>query len=178
MAVRKQRAPELSPRGCHFKGTGAHSASDPRSEAGLEWRGTPGKQPMLLELLRPLSFFAGMLSLYPVMLSAFFVPGTRWEDRFYAALLRVAVSACICERSALHPSGRPPDALETRGCRGAAQHPSGSPLLLRHRRHGTAVCLVMVAGRLLRPSHPRSRLLPPLKAGRRPPIDHPVMTAG
>jgi hypothetical protein len=63
---------------------------------------------MLLELLRPLSFFAGMLSLYPVMLSAFFVPGTRWEERFYAALLRVAVSACICFASGLlytHPAG-------------------------------------------------------------------------
>jgi hypothetical protein len=63
---------------------------------------------MLLELLRPLSFFAGMLSLYPVMLSAFFVPGTRWEERLYAALLRVAVSACLCFASGLlytHPAG-------------------------------------------------------------------------
>src|SRR6202789_2400880 len=101
MAVRKQRAPEVSPRGCHFKGTGVHSASAPRSEAGLEWRGTPGSQPMLLELLRPLSFFLSMLSLYPVMLSAFFVPGTRWEERLEMALLRIALAACVCFTSVL-----------------------------------------------------------------------------
>ena len=68
---------------------------------------------MLLELLRPLSFFAGMLSFYPVMLSAFFVPGTRWEERLYVALLRVAVSACICFASGLlyaHPAPNEPSA--------------------------------------------------------------------
>lgn len=56
---------------------------------------------MLLELLRPLSFFFSMLSLYPVMLSAFFVPGTHWEERLWMALLRVAFSACICFASGL-----------------------------------------------------------------------------
>ena len=56
---------------------------------------------MLLELLRPLSFFLAMLSLYPVMLSAFFVPGTRWEDRLEMALLRVVFAACICFTSGL-----------------------------------------------------------------------------
>jgi hypothetical protein len=68
---------------------------------------------MLLELLRPLSFFAGMLSFYPVMLSAFFVPGTRWEERLYVALLRVSVSACICFASGLlyaHPAPNEPTA--------------------------------------------------------------------
>ena len=65
---------------------------------------------MLLELLRPISFFAGMLSLYPVMLSAFFVPGTRWEERLTMALLRVAVAACLCFTSGLlyaHPATHP-----------------------------------------------------------------------
>jgi hypothetical protein len=51
---------------------------------------------MLLELARPLSFFLSLLSLYPVMLSAFFVPGTRWEERLEMALLRVALAACVC----------------------------------------------------------------------------------
>jgi hypothetical protein len=62
---------------------------------------------MLLELLRPLSFFAGMLSLYPVMLSAFFVPGSRWEDRLPVALVRIAIAACLCLTSGLlyaHPA--------------------------------------------------------------------------
>jgi len=51
---------------------------------------------MLLELLQPISFFASLLSLYPVLLSAFFVPGTRWEERLEMALLRVALAGCIC----------------------------------------------------------------------------------
>jgi hypothetical protein len=56
---------------------------------------------MLLELARPLSFFLGMFSLYPVMLSAFFVPGAHWEERLEMALLRVALAACICFASGL-----------------------------------------------------------------------------
>ena len=56
---------------------------------------------MILELLRPLSFFLSILSLYPVMLSAFFVPGTRWEERLATALLRVALAACVCFTSGL-----------------------------------------------------------------------------
>jgi hypothetical protein len=51
---------------------------------------------MLLELLKPLSFLASLLSLYPVLLSAFFVPGTRWEERLAMALLRLALAGCIC----------------------------------------------------------------------------------
>ncbi len=66
---------------------------------------------MLLELLKPLSFFLSILSLYPVMLSAFFVPGTRWEERLWLALLRVALAACICFLSGLlyawHPRSSP-----------------------------------------------------------------------
>jgi hypothetical protein len=56
---------------------------------------------MLLELARPLSFFLGMLSLYPVMMSAFFIPGSRWEERLEMALLRVVFAACICFASGL-----------------------------------------------------------------------------
>jgi hypothetical protein len=70
-----------------------------RPEPGI--KASKGSQPMLLELLRPLSFFLSMLSLYPVLLSAFFVPGTRWEERLEMALLRVALSACICFTSGL-----------------------------------------------------------------------------
>ncbi|HEY1903479.1 MAG TPA: hypothetical protein VGG56_13670 [Terracidiphilus sp.] len=56
---------------------------------------------MLLELLRPLSFFVSMLSLYPIMLKAFFVPGTRWEERLVMALLRMVFAACICFASGI-----------------------------------------------------------------------------
>ena len=56
---------------------------------------------MLLELLRPVSFFLSMLSLYPVLGSAFVVPGTRGEERLWMALLRLAVAGCLCFASGL-----------------------------------------------------------------------------
>ena len=56
---------------------------------------------MLLELLRPFSFFLSILSLYPVLASAFFVPGARWEERLAMAWLRVTMAACICLSSGL-----------------------------------------------------------------------------
>jgi len=42
-----------------------------------------------------------MLSLYPVMMSAFFVPGSPWEERLEMALLRVGFAACICFASGI-----------------------------------------------------------------------------
>jgi hypothetical protein len=42
-----------------------------------------------------------MLSLYPVMLNAFFVPGTHWEERLEMALLHVVFAACLCFTSGL-----------------------------------------------------------------------------
>ncbi len=62
---------------------------------------------MLLELARPLSFFLSILSLYPVMLSAFFEPGTRWEERLEMALVRVGVAACVCFGSGMLYAWRP-----------------------------------------------------------------------
>lgn len=56
---------------------------------------------MLLELARPLSFFLSMLSLYPVLVAAFFVPGTLWEERLVGALLRIALAGCMCLMSGL-----------------------------------------------------------------------------
>ena len=56
---------------------------------------------MLLELARPFSFFLSLLSLFPVMMSAFFIPGSRWEERLEMALLRVAFSACVCFASGI-----------------------------------------------------------------------------
>jgi hypothetical protein len=51
---------------------------------------------MLLDLARALSFFLSLLSLYPVALSAFFVPGARLEDRLVLALENIALAGCIC----------------------------------------------------------------------------------
>lgn len=62
---------------------------------------------MLLELARPLSFFLSILSLYPVMLSAFFELGTRWEERLEMALVRVGVAACVCFGSGMLYAWRP-----------------------------------------------------------------------
>ena len=66
---------------------------------------------MLLDLGKALSFILSILSLYPVMLSAFFVPGSRWEDRLSLSLLKIALSACICFTSgflfAFRPQTRP-----------------------------------------------------------------------
>lgn len=56
---------------------------------------------MLLELGRALSFFLSMLSLYPVLVSAFFVPGKRWEERLWLAFLYVVLSGCTCLISGL-----------------------------------------------------------------------------
>jgi cation transport ATPase len=56
---------------------------------------------MVLELSKALSFFASILSLYPVMLSAFFVPGSHWQDRLAMSLLKIALAACICFASGL-----------------------------------------------------------------------------
>ncbi len=56
---------------------------------------------MLLELGRALSFFFSMLSLYPVLMSAFFVPGSRWQERLEMALLYIALAACACFFSGL-----------------------------------------------------------------------------
>ncbi|MGH9599592.1 MAG: hypothetical protein ACRD27_06985, partial [Terracidiphilus sp.] len=56
---------------------------------------------MLLELGKVLSFFLSILSLCEVMMGAFFVPGTRWEDRLAATLLRIAFAGCICFASGI-----------------------------------------------------------------------------
>lgn len=62
---------------------------------------------MLLELARTASFFLSLLSLYPVLMSAFFIPGTHWQERLAMALLRVVLAACICFASGLFFPGRP-----------------------------------------------------------------------
>jgi hypothetical protein len=56
---------------------------------------------MLLELSRAITFFLSMLSLYPVLVSAFFVPGKRWEERLLLTLLYLVLAGCVCLISGL-----------------------------------------------------------------------------
>lgn len=70
----------------------------------------------MLEIGKALSFAASILSLYALMGSAFFVPGTRWEDRLIASIARMAIAACVCFSSGIlfrqealrrHPESHP-----------------------------------------------------------------------
>ena len=56
---------------------------------------------MLLEVGKALSFFMSILSLYALLVSAFFVPGSRWEERLVGSLLRIALAGCMCFASGL-----------------------------------------------------------------------------
>jgi hypothetical protein len=51
---------------------------------------------MLLDLAKALSFLLSILSLCPVVQSAFFVPGSQLEDRLVLALEWIALAGCIC----------------------------------------------------------------------------------
>lgn len=51
---------------------------------------------MLFDIAKALSFFLSILSLCPVVLSAFFVPGTQLEDRLVLALEKIALAGCVC----------------------------------------------------------------------------------
>jgi len=55
----------------------------------------------MLELAKAATFFASILSLYWVLLSAFFVPGLHWQDRLFLALAKLALAAAVCLFSAL-----------------------------------------------------------------------------
>jgi len=56
---------------------------------------------VLLEIGKAVSFFTSILSLYALLVSAFFVPGSRWEERLVASLLRIALAGCVCFASGL-----------------------------------------------------------------------------
>ena len=56
---------------------------------------------MLLEVSKAMSFLLSILSLYPVMMSAFFVPGARWEERLALAVYKIALAGCVCFASGL-----------------------------------------------------------------------------
>lgn len=58
-------------------------------------------KPMVLDLARAASLVLSILSLYWVMLSAFFVPGTHWQERLALCAMRVAIAASVCCASGL-----------------------------------------------------------------------------
>jgi hypothetical protein len=68
---------------------------------------------MLLDLGKAISLTLSILSLYPVMLSAFFVPGTRWQDRLAMSLLKIALAACVCFASGFLFALRPRVTIRT-----------------------------------------------------------------
>lgn len=56
---------------------------------------------MLLDLIKALSFFLDVALLYAVAISAFFVPGSSWEERLDSSLARLALAAAACVFSGL-----------------------------------------------------------------------------
>jgi hypothetical protein len=56
---------------------------------------------MFFEIGKFVSFGASILSLYALMGSAFFVPGTSWEDRIVASVARIGLAACVCFASGI-----------------------------------------------------------------------------
>ncbi|UWZ85761.1 hypothetical protein [Occallatibacter riparius] len=55
----------------------------------------------MLELGKAACFFFCIASLYEAAIHAFFVPGTRWEQRLVLATLRLAWAAYVCFMSGL-----------------------------------------------------------------------------
>lgn len=56
---------------------------------------------MLLDLGRVVSFTLSILSLYALLGTAFFMPGTSWDDRLIASFARIVVAACVCLASGM-----------------------------------------------------------------------------
>lgn len=55
----------------------------------------------MLDLCKALSFFLDIGLLYAVAMSAFFVPGSSWAERFDSALARLVLAAVACLLSGL-----------------------------------------------------------------------------
>ncbi|MEO6922319.1 MAG: hypothetical protein ABI142_00700 [Bryocella sp.] len=48
----------------------------------------------MLEIAKAVSLMLTIVSLYPVLLTAFFEPNTDWHERMIAAGMRLAIAAC------------------------------------------------------------------------------------
>jgi hypothetical protein len=56
---------------------------------------------VILDISRTLSFILSILSLYAVLETAFFIPGSDWLERLNLSLLRIAIAGCVCFASGM-----------------------------------------------------------------------------
>jgi hypothetical protein len=56
---------------------------------------------MLSELSRAVALILSIVSLYALLASAFFVPGSPWHTRLLSSVETLAMSACVCFASGL-----------------------------------------------------------------------------
>lgn len=56
---------------------------------------------MILDIAKASSFFLSIYCLYQVVLNAFFIPGSRWEERLVLALAKIGLAGCVCCLSGL-----------------------------------------------------------------------------
>jgi hypothetical protein len=47
------------------------------------------------------SFVLSILSLYALLGTAFFIPGTHWEERLVASFARIILAGCVCFASGM-----------------------------------------------------------------------------
>ena len=76
--------------------SGTAAAVEARATRSVPQATMRRERAMMLDIAKALSFFLSILSLGPVWLSAFFVPGSRMEDRLVLALENIALAGCIC----------------------------------------------------------------------------------
>jgi hypothetical protein len=50
----------------------------------------------VLDIVKALTFFASLASLYWAGLAAFFQPGRRWEERLAVAAGKLVITGCVC----------------------------------------------------------------------------------
>ncbi len=55
----------------------------------------------MLEVGKAVGLMASILSLYPAMFSAFFVPGAGWQERLFLFGDKVLLSGCVCIASGM-----------------------------------------------------------------------------
>ena len=56
---------------------------------------------MFRELARAVALILSIISLYALLVSAFFVPGSTWQTRLLSSTETLAMSACVCFASGL-----------------------------------------------------------------------------
>jgi hypothetical protein len=69
----------------------------------------------MLELVKAVSLLICILSIYWAAISAFFVPGSQWEERLWMALFKLLATAAICFYSGMvfsWPSKTNPNAFQ------------------------------------------------------------------